>query len=384
MKGMKTAAKEKMTRLLLATMAWLLALVLWPSFSWAASPDVTTALQPTFDIHAYDVDANKNSKRHYAVGNFFYQVEYWFDGLEGESAQGFTQLIYDSCVRSAERTILDLNGSTIRSESSYDNPYGYTSRRHDEETGLCYFRARYYDPATGEFISQDPLEYVDGPSLYRGYFGINGVDPLGLDDICTPEELANALAYHWFYGNNENFTKGSKGLKADVDIRKAAKNELKFLFFELCNRILKDGETKTGSFVKVIKPQPLNFWLRQSTNIPSVGFRLRIAYEATKKECCCSVKFDVSYIWQDVADIHPEKHFPDSWMYYWHLYGLMDGEYEIIIPWEDSSFMRRAKPDGECLDEETGWPFEPVVVNGESGAPKTTLPGFGPGRPGRF
>ena len=188
MKGMKTAAKEKMTRLLLATMAWLLALVLWPSFSWAASPDVTTALQPTFDIHAYDVDANKNSKRHYAVGNFFYQVEYWFDGLEGESAQGFTQLIYDSCVRSAERTILANDGSTVRYQSDYGNPYGYTSRRHDEETGLMYFRARYYDPTTGEFIAQDPLEYVDGYSLYRGYFGIAGVDPFGLDwldNICN-------------------------------------------------------------------------------------------------------------------------------------------------------------------------------------------------------
>ena len=46
--------------------------------------------------------------------------------------------------------------------------------------GLMYFRARYYDPATGEFISRDPLEYVDGMSLYRGYFVPGGVDPFGL------------------------------------------------------------------------------------------------------------------------------------------------------------------------------------------------------------
>ena len=51
-----------------------------------------------------------------------------------------------------------------------------------------YQRARYYDPTTGEFIAQDPLEYVDGYSLYRGYFGIAGVDPFGLDwldNICN-------------------------------------------------------------------------------------------------------------------------------------------------------------------------------------------------------
>ncbi len=46
---------------------------------------------------------------------------------------------------------------------------------------LPYQRARYYDVVSGEFISQDPLEYVDGMSLYRGYLVPGGVDPLGLD-----------------------------------------------------------------------------------------------------------------------------------------------------------------------------------------------------------
>jgi hypothetical protein len=43
-----------------------------------------------------------------------------------------------------------------------------------------YFRARYYDPTTGEFVSRDPLEYVDGMSLYRGYFGLSFIDPSGM------------------------------------------------------------------------------------------------------------------------------------------------------------------------------------------------------------
>jgi len=42
-------------------------------------------------------------------------------------------------------------------------------------------RARYYDPHTAEFISTDPLEYVDGMSLFRGYFVVIGVDPFGRD-----------------------------------------------------------------------------------------------------------------------------------------------------------------------------------------------------------
>ena len=43
-----------------------------------------------------------------------------------------------------------------------------------------YYGARYYDTATGEFISQDPLEYVDGMSQYRAYFVPGAMDPLGL------------------------------------------------------------------------------------------------------------------------------------------------------------------------------------------------------------
>ena len=79
-----------------------------------------------------------------------------------------------------KRTILAPDGVTVRGTSNFNNPYGYTSRRHDEESGLMYFRARYYDCGTGEFASQDPLEYVDGMSLYRGYFSIDAVDPEGL------------------------------------------------------------------------------------------------------------------------------------------------------------------------------------------------------------
>ncbi len=48
---------------------------------------------------------------------------------------------------------------------------------------LLLIRARYFDPTTGEFTSRDPLEYVDGASLYRGYMGIGGTDPWGLDVI---------------------------------------------------------------------------------------------------------------------------------------------------------------------------------------------------------
>jgi len=61
-------------------------------------------------------------------------------------------------------------------------PYGFTGRRLDGESGLWYFRARYFDDQLGRFISRDPLGYVDGMSLYGGYFVPGGLDPSGLVD----------------------------------------------------------------------------------------------------------------------------------------------------------------------------------------------------------
>jgi RHS repeat-associated protein len=50
---------------------------------------------------------------------------------------------------------------------------------------LVIYRARFYDTSTGEFISRDPLEYVDGMSLYRGYFVPKKTDPNGLEVVDT-------------------------------------------------------------------------------------------------------------------------------------------------------------------------------------------------------
>ena len=61
------------------------------------------------------------------------------------------------------------------------NPLGYAGQFTDAETGFQYLRARYYDPATGQFLSRDPIE-AETRSAY-GYVGgnpLNGTDPSGL------------------------------------------------------------------------------------------------------------------------------------------------------------------------------------------------------------
>jgi len=35
--------------------------------------------------------------------------------------------------------------------------YGYSGREPDISTGYMYYRARYYDPVLGRFLSRDPM-----------------------------------------------------------------------------------------------------------------------------------------------------------------------------------------------------------------------------------
>ncbi|HWZ43831.1 MAG TPA: RHS repeat-associated core domain-containing protein, partial [Candidatus Saccharimonadales bacterium] len=46
------------------------------------------------------------------------------------------------------------------------NPFQYTGRDFDSETGLRYYRARYYDPVVGRFISEDPTGFDAGINFY--------------------------------------------------------------------------------------------------------------------------------------------------------------------------------------------------------------------------
>lgn len=72
----------------------------------------------------------------------------------------------------------------VNNENATDiNPWRYCGEYYDTETGNIFLRARYYDPSTGGFITEDPAR--DGVNWY-GYCGGNPVsfwDPSGLERI---------------------------------------------------------------------------------------------------------------------------------------------------------------------------------------------------------
>lgn len=77
--------------------------------------------------------------------------------------------------------IFDSNGVPI-AESQLGNPYLFTGRRYNPDTGLYFYRFRYYDPVVGRFISKDPIGLLGGLNLYTYVTNnpVNFVDPYGL------------------------------------------------------------------------------------------------------------------------------------------------------------------------------------------------------------
>ena len=61
--------------------------------------------------------------------------------------------------------IFDANSQQVE-HSIVNNPWRFSSKRIDHETGLIYFGKRYYAPSLGRWIKKDPLGFPDGPNPY--------------------------------------------------------------------------------------------------------------------------------------------------------------------------------------------------------------------------
>ncbi len=74
-----------------------------------------------------------------------------------------------------------IQGATVLGSAAPIAIKAFTGREWDPETGLYYYRARYYDPKAGRFISEDPIGFEGGVN-FLSYVGNNPTkwrDPSG-------------------------------------------------------------------------------------------------------------------------------------------------------------------------------------------------------------
>ena len=110
-------------------------------------------------------------------------------------ARGGQSLFYQTDGLGSIIDLTDINGAVAKSYvynsfgnieqqiGNVVNPYTYTGREIDTESGLYYYRARYYDSIMGRFINEDPIGFAAGDNNFYRYVQnnpVNFVDPEGL------------------------------------------------------------------------------------------------------------------------------------------------------------------------------------------------------------
>lgn len=99
----------------------------------------------------------------------------------------------------------DPYGNTTQSNASFTNPYQYTGREADTP-GLYYYRARYYSPAMGGMISEDPAQFYGGQLSFYAYVGgnpINYIDPYGLAQVIANAPIWGPIAGQLTIGDTD-------------------------------------------------------------------------------------------------------------------------------------------------------------------------------------
>ena len=81
-------------------------------------------------------------------------------------ALGSVSELTDSGGAVAKSYSYDSFGNILDQSGAVENSYAYAGRELDSESGLYYFRTRYYDPRIGRFLRKDPVGLVAGMNLY--------------------------------------------------------------------------------------------------------------------------------------------------------------------------------------------------------------------------
>ncbi len=140
------------------------------------------------------------------------------------------------------------SAGTTQGSSFVGNPFLFTGREFDAESGMYHYRARAYDPEAGRFLQRDPLGYVDGLNLLA-YVASN---PVTLND-----PLGQAIQLHSGVGGGAPFSHFSAvgwGTKPVSEVIGSIGSSLQGGFETLGNLMADVGEEMASSVSLVLRP----------------------------------------------------------------------------------------------------------------------------------
>ena len=99
-----------------------------------------------------------------------------------QDQQGSTRALTDQSGNVIATFTTDAFGNPTASAGTAQTPLRYDGEYRDSETGFIYLRARYYDPATAQFLTRDAADVVTRSAYgYGGNDPFNNIDPTGMN-----------------------------------------------------------------------------------------------------------------------------------------------------------------------------------------------------------
>jgi len=140
------------------------------SFSWTTNGSLPLLLSDGTDSYIYGPSGAPVEEITGTTATYFLQDQ-----------QGSTRVLTNQAGSVVGTYAYGPYGTVVSHTGSATTSLGYDGQYTDPSTGLIYLRARWYDPAAGQFISVDPMQAMSGtPYAYAGNNPVNAADPLGL------------------------------------------------------------------------------------------------------------------------------------------------------------------------------------------------------------
>jgi RHS repeat-associated protein len=134
-----------------------------------------------------ETDGSGNSKASYILGTGVIAIK--VSGVKKyyiTDALGSVLALTDSSGNVTDKYEYGPFGELMSSTGTSYNPYRFTGQQWDEDSGLYYLRARYYEPSTGRFTQRDPIFIIaERLQIFNRYAYVNNsptvyTDPYGL------------------------------------------------------------------------------------------------------------------------------------------------------------------------------------------------------------
>jgi RHS repeat-associated protein len=156
---------------------------------------VVEELQGGAVTRQYTYGSDLISERQLISGN-------WVMSFYGYDGHGSVRFLTDPSGAVTDTYTYDAFGTLTSVTGGTPNEYLYAGERYDAETGMYYLRARYMQPATGRFWTQDTYEGspFDPQSLHKYIYTnnspVNGADPSGhfFDDLVVDVGVRQTVA----------------------------------------------------------------------------------------------------------------------------------------------------------------------------------------------